>query len=304
MASAEMQAGQAGHAFLADWLINRDIVRATRAFDTASDAPPRPSRPGWYSDSALNTYHECPTKFFLQRVAGGTGLERIYPPATDETLAKQGEKLAKCLAGAKDACEWLATDQNDSSDSQVTWATEMYLETPPPFRFRMWVDQLCWLVDRDALCVRDHKFTWKNDLRVGWRILYGDQLLLYAATFNRLNQLHKWGLPRCDFIAPNAVVVRNNGEHVVMPGEAKYLTPEREERFWARLHRVQEQADAFVAQASISGMAYAEQFMQPRSCWVYSPCPFVAACHEGVPLTDTRAFVPSSRASVPADEED
>jgi len=170
----------------------------------------------------------------------------------------------------------------------------------------MWVDHLVWLRDSDALAVRDHKFTWKDDLRVGARILYGDQLLLYAATWNKLRLTPEWGdgrgrgrasqLPRCDFIMPDVIVVRANGSHAVMPSEPKYLTPQREEEFWRRLHRVQETADAFTAQASTGGFEYAKQFQQPHSCWVFSPCGFIPACHEDVPLSDETIYRPSSRA--------
>ena len=303
MASAEMQAGSAGHAFLAEWYTSRDLRAALAAFDASLSTLPRAARPGWYSDSALGLLHECPTKFYLSKIHGGRGLERVYPPTADETAAKQGELLAQRLAQAKDACKWLAeSEERDGSATQDTWATEMYLETPAPFRFRMWVDHLVWLRDLDALAVRDHKFTWKADLRVGARILYGDQLLLYAATWNRRRSAWGRDLPRVDFIMPNVIAVSARGEHKVMPAEPKYLTPQREEEFWVRLWRTQEMADAFTTQAQSNGFPYARQFMQPRSCWVFSPCGFIPACHEDVPLDDPTVYQPSTRATTEDDE--
>src|SRR6267142_968402 len=166
--SAEMQAGIQGHAFLADWYLHHDLTRALAAFDAAAERDAHVARPGWFSHSALNLLHECPTKYYLSRTLG---LRRNREDSPEEQ-AKAIERNAAIVSQARDACVWLAESGNCGSDRFTTWGTEVYLETPPPFKFRMFLDQLAWDNEVDCLTVIDNKFTWRADGRIAARMLF------------------------------------------------------------------------------------------------------------------------------------
>ena len=301
MASPEMYAGGAGHAFLAAWYTTNDITQALAAFDAAEHRPPPPVRPGWYSDSTIGLIAECPTTFYYQRLHGGRGVERVYPEPEGDALIKRADALARVMASARDACRWLVESGNTGEDRFTTWGTEVYLETPEPFRFRMFLDHLVWDRQTETLGVRDHKFTWKNDARVGLRLLYSDQLLLYAATWNA--HAPHWGLPLIDFVIPHVIIVSLKGAHAVMPADPKLITVRRQNAFWARMHRVQEMADAFATQTSERGPEWAARWMNPRACFTWSACPFAPVCHDEA-NPDTAPYIPSTRPQVGDAEED
>jgi len=296
-----MHAGAAGHAFLAEWYRTSNITLALAAFDAAEHRPPPPVRPGWYSDSSIGALAECPTRFYWSRLHGGRGIERVYPAPEGGALLKQVEHAGRVLASARDACQWLVDSGNTGDDRFTTWGTEVYLETPPPFRFRMFLDHLVWDRVTETLGVRDHKFTWKNDARTGLRLLYSDQLLLYATTWNK--HAVEWGLPFVAFLIPHVIVVSLKGTHTVMPADLKLLTAQRERRFWERLHRVQEMADTFATQTTERGADFAARWMNPRACFTWSACPYAPLCHDGVP-PEPPLYVPSTRAHVGDDSED
>jgi len=292
-----MAAGRAGHAFLASWLVHRDLALADQAFDASLTEPEQPSRPGWHSVSALSQFHSCPTRYYLARLHNGTGLELV---PTDEPTSKEMDHEAERLAQTREACHWLASEGLDGSADLDTWGTEVYLETPEPFHFRMRVDEVAWSRSLDALLIRDHKFTFRADQRTVARMLWGDQLLLYAATWNRWAET--WGQPRCHYVTPNVIVVGSKGTQV-MACDPQLVDPEREALLWKRLERVQLYADAFRVQAETHGWTWAREFQQPDQCIGFGACPFIAVCHQGEPLTSTR-YRPSSRPVEPIEDSD
>jgi hypothetical protein len=164
----------------------------------------------------------------------------------------------------------------------------------------MLLDHLAIDQESEEWVVRDHKFTWRNDARVAARMLYSDQLLLYAATWNKLVDYWKWhegvlvnvdgsttnlgwpDLPRVGMVVTNVVVVNAKGKHIAMPAESRLVTREHEHYFWERTLREQAMANAFEIQATHNGWPYARQFMRPAQCLVFSACPFIASCHQGV----------------------
>lgn len=282
--SAEMQAGIQGHAFLAAWLANPNLTAALAAFDAAADRGVHVTSPGWYSHSALGLLQTCPTKFYLSRVRH---LRQKPSEADIERIAKGVEKTAALVAQARDACEWLANaGLADAGGRFTTWGTELALETMPPFKFRMLLDHLAWDHETEGLVIRDHKFTWKADARVSARMLFSDQLILYAATWNKLVPYWKmqygWDLPECRLLVTNVVVVNAKGKHQVMPAETRQITREHEHLFWERTLREQAVANAFEIQSTANGWPWARQFMRPSQCIVFSACPYIKACHMGV----------------------
>lgn len=339
--SAAMEAGSAGHAFLADWLINRDVARALAAFDrSATGLVPRPpSKPGWLSDSAIRQFHECPTKFYLSRLhlderhdpIGGNpqrpGLERVYPPVSADTELKRIKESATAFAEARSACEWIASDpRNDGSDRLSTWGTELYMETVEPIRYRMFVDELAYMREADVLAVRDHKFSWKNDLRTLLRVQYGDQLKLYAATWNMLRRVaqqanadcnchaprvfpdprYQWmaDVPPIRYIIPNVIVVSKKGAHSVMPCEPMYFGEDEEQRMLLRLARDGRSVEAFTLQVQDGGWPFARSHMHPSSCVGFTVCPYAPACHQDVLDSDLYHPRPADQTAEPEPSEE
>lgn len=242
------------------------------------------------SQSGVSRYYECPTRYYWARLHAGTGIERIYE-GNEESDAKYLQQCAKLSAQVRSACVWIA--QTERPDF-TTLACELLVECADP-ALRLWLDQLIWLHDEDALAVRDHKFTFKDDSRVLERTYVEDQFPLYGAVWNRT--MVPQGYPRVDYFVPNVIVVRANGQHMRMPGERIFFDEAREEFFWQRIeHAAREihEFEATVAYPPQLGKLDPRLFMRPSACIAFSRCAFIDLCHRGVE-PESSSFRPSER---------
>jgi hypothetical protein len=281
------EAGKRGHAFLAEFRLSGNLDAAKAAFN--AEERPHVTKPGWLSHSSLASLQECPTRFYLSRILA------LQPRdlRTDASKAEEVMEAASLCAQTLDACLWLAPTL-DEQDRFRALGTEVYLESQEPWRYRGFVDELAYDLQTDCLAVIDNKFTFRDDARVALRMLYGDQMPLYAAIWNQHHEA--WGLPPIRELVTRVIVVNAKGKHKLMPAEVRYFSHVQEKAFLLRALWNQEQAGAFACQALDRGFEYAAQFMRPNACMGWKACPYIPVCHHGMaPETNDRFVIESEQ---------